>query len=375
VNKILVKVPSLIQSEEHSKKEFNMVNNKDVFCESCSFNFNSTNKRVRRECQVCAKVLCGFCAYKFYQVGTEESGLKCKNWFIFCKDCYPGRDAYKWYTSTSKTSTPSNNNINKNEQKIAENSSKLVETNSTNDSGYFPESPIKPNEQRVMKMLEKITKQCDDIKQEFNIYRQTTQQEISELRNNVKQLMKTVEEQRDAIEVRQHESKTMKTDLYENITNYIQQQQLSNTIEISGLANSSPKEDTENVMKIAALANVSLKKQQITSTRRLKNGKISVTITEREKCNDLISASFKKFIKNPTKSSTNATKTERIFISNALTTTNQRLYKQLRDLKAEGTIDRISFFDGTFSVHQPGLQHNTKVFYCDQIKSLTKTLD
>jgi exonuclease III len=67
---------------------------------------------------------------------------------------------------------------------------------------------------------------------------------------------------------------------------------------------------TETVLKIAASVNVRLNKQDITSIKHKKNGKTTVTITERGKCNELISASFQRTIKNLQQSQTNATKTE-----------------------------------------------------------------
>jgi hypothetical protein len=334
------------------KNEFNMANSTDVFCVRCEINLNNPVKRLKRECQVCAKVLCSSCEKKFYQVHVEKSGEWSNKWFFFCDVCFPGKNAYKLYNP--KASTPSNTNNNKNDQDVVKTPIKRLEIISNNDSGYFPESPINPNNQLVMKILEKITKQCEDIKEELNTYRKTSQQEISDLKANVKRMTKSMDEQREIIETLQHQNEKMKTELHENITNYFQQQ-LSNTIEMSGLANSSPEETTETVLKIAESVNVHLMKQEITSIRRLKNGKTSVTINEREKCNDLISASFKKFITNPTKSPTKSTHNQhRVFISNALTTVNHRLYKQRRDLKTEGTIDRISFFNGIFSVHKPG---------------------
>jgi hypothetical protein len=128
-------------------------------------------------------------------------------------------------------------------------------------------------------------------------------------------------------------------------------------------------------------------KQEITSIRRLKNGKSSVTINEREKfylfifviwttsTGKPLVCSFKKFITNPTKSPTKSTHNQhRVFISNALTTVNHRLYKQLRDLKTEGTIDRISFFNGTFSVHKPGQLHNTNILHSDQVTNLIEKI-
>lgn len=111
----------------------------------------------------------------------------------------------------------------------------------------------------------------------------------------------------------------------------------------------------------------------------MKNGKTSVSITERSKCNELISACFQKNITNPQQTKPISTKIrkqlvapKRIFISNALTTTNQRIYKQLRDLKTEGKIDKISFFNGIFSVHQPGKLHNINVYHSDQLENMLK---
>jgi flagellar motility protein MotE (MotC chaperone) len=169
---------------------------------------------------------------------VEESGEKSRNWFFFCDECFPGKDAYKSYDPDVSTQTPSNTNNNKNTQKIAKTPIKPLEIISNNDSGYFPDSPTNLNEQRVMKILEKITKQCEDIQEELNTYRQTSQQDLKNLKANVKKLMKSIDEQREIIETLEHESKTMKTELFENITNYIQQQKLSNTIEISGLVES-----------------------------------------------------------------------------------------------------------------------------------------
>jgi hypothetical protein len=228
-----------------------MANSTDVFCVRCEMNLNNPVKRLKRECQVCAKVLCSSCAKKFYQVHVEKSGERSNKCFFFCDVCFPGKNAYKSYNPKASTPTPSNTNNNKNDQDVVKTPIKRLEIISNNDSGYFPESPINPNEQRVMKIIEKITKQCEDIKQEFNTYRQTSQQEISDLKANVKRMTKSMDEQREIIETLQHQNETMKTELHENITNYIQQQELSNTIEMSGLANSSLEETTETVLKIA----------------------------------------------------------------------------------------------------------------------------
>jgi hypothetical protein len=216
-----------------------------------------------------------------------------------------------------------------------------------------------------MNLLEIITKHCEEIKQEFNIYRQTTQEEISDLRTNVEQLTKSVKEQRVVIEELKQETKTMKNELYENITNYIQQHRfITRFITDSWSRRFITRRNCRNGAEIAASANVCLNMQKITSIRRLKNGKTSITITDREKCNELITASFKKFIANPTKSPTSSKSHQhRVFISNALTPVNHRLYKKLRDLKTEGTIDRISFFNGTFSVHKPGQLYSTNIIH------------
>jgi DNA-binding PadR family transcriptional regulator len=61
----------------------------------------------------------------------------------------------------------------------------------------------------------------------------------------------------------------------------------------------------------------------------------------------------------------------RIFIGNSLTPTNQLIYKQLRDLKKQGFINKISFFDGIFAVHQQGKYEATKIHHTDQLKLLT----
>jgi hypothetical protein len=231
-----------------------------------------------------------------------------------------------------------------------------------------------------MEMLKEILKKCDEIKTEFNSHREATQKVIRDLEQNVETLKVCVSEQKDMIRVLSSESKLTKLELSENTANHIQQQQLSNTIEISGLLNSPTEEMTETVLKLAAAVNNSLKKQQITSIKHKKNGKTTVTISEREKCNELISASFNTTITNPQQSQTNATKngkqpvaTKRIFISNALTTTNQLIYKQLRDLKARGTIDKISFFNGIFSIHQPGKLYNINIYNREQLENLKRT--
>jgi hypothetical protein len=224
----------------------------------------------------------------------------------------------------------------------------------------------------MLQMLVKISKQCEDIKAEFHAYREASQQETRETNCKLEAMTKLVNKQWEIIQELRDKNKTINVELSECIVDHIQQNELLNTVEISGVDVSSDEEIVDAVLKIAATVNVPLTKKQIFSTRRLKNKKLSVTFHEREKCGELISASFKNKIRNPLQ--TNKTcATERVFISNSLTTKNQRIYKQLRDMRKKNCIDKIGFFNGVFAVYQSRKGHPFYIHNSEQLKEITNS--
>jgi hypothetical protein len=298
-------------------------------------------------------------------------------------ECFPGREAYETYSDTPTTTTPT---ITNKQHEESDNKNQLPFESPSSDSGFSSGSPVILHEKSLVQMLMKISRQYEEIKIEFNAYRETTKTVINELNDKVEALTMLVNEQKNVIHTQQRKNETTIIELSEFIVNYYQQSQLSNTIEISGLDDLPDEETVENVLQIAASVNVPLKKQQIKSINRLKNGKTSVTISEHAKCSKLISESFNNVINNPQRTTKNPKKhnkqkknppeapKERIFISNALTTTNHLLYKQLRDLKKEGIINKIAFFNGIFSAHQPGIQQSTYIYHIKQLEQFTSSI-
>jgi hypothetical protein len=317
-------------------------------------------------------------------VPPENCGVKGRKWFFFCVDCFPGKEAYRTYDNTPPP-PPTNNNQNEGDNtKFAFNSPVDVNDSQSNDSGIASGSPVSSRENSIVQMLIKISNQCEKLKNEFNAYQQTTKTVISEMKDKIEAVTIVVSEQKDIIIALKRENEKAETELSECIVNHFQQNLLSNTIEISGLNDLTEEDATESLIQIAASVNVQLKKQHIKSTRRLNNGKREITISEREKCAELISASFKNVIKIPQQTPTTLhntkqkhgekTSTHRIFISNALTTTNQLFYKKLRDLKKEGIISKISFSNGLFAVHHPGKQQLVYIYNNKQLKEIESNL-
>jgi hypothetical protein len=336
-----------------------MAESKVVFCERCVKKVSFSSDEISDKCEKCKKLCCPECIKVTIKDLFQIFSKNPKKWF--CEDCHPEKP----------NNIDTTNSINK-----------ITKETDSNDSGFISESPTKVHDRPIVEMLEKISRQCEDIKKEFVTFREESQQEIRDLKLNVEKLSVCVREQKNIIQTLESAKTTKET---ENIINHIQQQQLRNTIEISGL-DDTPEEDTITaVVQVAASADVNLTKKQIESTRRLKNGKTQVTIIDEAKCNQLVAASFNKRITNSQTLSTKTYKSQhknitnkskdsskRIFISNALTTTNQRIYKQLRDFKKEGFVQRISFFEGIFTVHRENNQL-TKIYHIDQLKLLVNT--
>lgn len=134
--------------------------------------------------------------------------------------------------------------------------------------------------------------------------------------------------------------------------NFIRQQTLADTVEISGVTQTANEDLRQVVSEIAKITRVALPMSEIVQVHRMKGGKIWAQLKSEKKASSLVAGSVATKITNLMIGvrNVNPHQASQIFVNHALTIENQLLNKKLRELKKENKIFKIIFRNSSFSV-------------------------
>jgi hypothetical protein len=239
-----------------------------------------------------------------------------------------------------------------------------MEISSEDDDDEASEVVVEFKSLSVDEKLDRIMALTYNNNKAIKSLKNTTNVKITKLEEKIEECQDQVNVQADDISDLRNENANLKSQLetMKNDVNYIKQQQLADCIEISGVTPTRNENIKEIITNIAKNAKITIAEEEIVNAYRKKSGKIKAKLSTTSKCDDLVSGSFKNKITNAqigtttktqaTRNNTKnaATNLDQIFINNALTISNQLIYKRIRDLKKDKKIFKITFRNSSFAV-------------------------